>query len=104
MDGPDEAAEMAAHFRRVQELFGGGSGQQVAALARQLRTAVDVESVRARLQCVCQMLRWLMISVFLLHLMLPSTQHARFTDHTILQYDQASCTIAAARGAMGLPA
>jgi len=47
---PDEAAEMATHFQRVQELFGGGSEHQVAALARQLRTAVDVESVRARLQ------------------------------------------------------
>ena len=26
--GPDEAAEMAAHFQRVQELFGAGSEQQ----------------------------------------------------------------------------
>ena len=48
---PDEAAEMAAHFRRVQELFG-GSEQQLAALARQLRTAVDVDYIKARLQCV----------------------------------------------------
>ena len=68
---PDEAAEMAAHFRRVQELFGGGSGQQVAALARQLRTAVDVESIRARLQCAGRPLRR-PLSVCQLHAMRPT--------------------------------
>ncbi len=70
---PGEAAEMATHFRRVQELFGGGSEHQVAALARQLRTAVDVESVRVRLQCAPR-LRRLMSSDCETHAVWPASQ------------------------------
>jgi hypothetical protein len=45
---------MVAHFRSIQGLFVADdpqNKQQAEALARHLRTAVDVQSLKARLQC-----------------------------------------------------
>ncbi len=53
-EGEDPVAEMVAHFRSIQGLFVADdpqNKQQAEALARHLRTAVDVQSLKARLQC-----------------------------------------------------
>ena len=49
-DDDDPVAEMTTHFRSIQELFIADK-QQTAMLAWHLRTAVDVQSLKARLQC-----------------------------------------------------